>query len=262
MPSFVVTTPTTEVSLDATRKGKIPVTVSNISGRPLRVRLNLVPTAPMEAAWLSVEGEAEQEFANGASSQFTAVVTIPATAPAGTYIFKPVAAAEDRPMEEFTEGQPLSAKVGEPKVKKKFPWWMVAAAVGVLVLAVVLVKAIGGGGGDEETAPTTAPTVTTLPATVKVRVPDVVGEKTADAKAEVESVGLAVRFVVLTSAKPVCNGTVIAQDPVFGSMADGGTIVVLLIPPTPANVRCFQLQISQEIANQNDFLVTVTTKKP
>jgi hypothetical protein len=241
MPSFVVTTPTNELTLDAaTRKGTIPVTVSNISGRPLRVRLNLVPTAPMEASWLSVEGEAEKEFANGASNQFTAVVTIPPTAPAGSYVFKPVAAAEDRPMEEFTEGPPLSAKVAEAKPAKKFPWWMVAAAVGVIVLAFVLIKVIGGGGDDdgEQVAPTTAPTVTTLPANVKVRVPDVTGDAQPNAKAEVESVGLVAMFAADPSKPATCDGDVILQSPAAGQMVDGGSTVFLLVPPPPRNVGC------------------------
>jgi len=247
MPSFVVTTPTNTVTPDAaTRKGTVPVTVSNISGRPLRVRLNLVPTPPMEAGWLSIEGEAEKEFANGASNQFTAVVTIPATAPGGTYVFKPVAAAEDRPMEEFTDGQPVSVTVAEAKPAKKFPWWMVAAAVGVVVLAFVLVKAIGGSGDDgDQVAPTTALTVTTLPASVKVRVPRVTGDPQPNAKAEIESVGLVAAFVVDNSKAPVCNGKVVSQSPADGQMVDGGSTVFLLIPPADPKALCFKISTIQ-----------------
>ena len=241
MPSFVVTTATNEVSIDpATRRGTIPVTVSNISGRPVRVRLNLVPTPPAEAAWLSVQGEAEREFANGASGQFTAVVTVPTTVAAGTYTFKPVAAAEDRPMEEFTEGPTLSVKVEAARQKKPFPWWLVGVAAGVVVLAVLIVTLVGGG-DEEEVAPTTAPTVTTLPPAVQVRVPNVTGERQANAKAEIEAAGLVAAFVIDQTKAPQCNGPVISQSPSAGSMVAGGSSVFLLIPAASPPVQCIKL---------------------
>ncbi|MDQ3896445.1 MAG: hypothetical protein M3326_04180 [Actinomycetota bacterium] len=168
MPSFVVTTATNEVAVDRkTRTGTIPVTVSNISGRPVRIRLNLVPTPPAEAAWLGVTGEAEREFANGASDQFTVQVTVPPTAPAGTYTFKPVAAAEDRPMEEFTDGPTLSVKVEAPDEKKPFPWWLVAVGVGVLLLAVLIIVLLSRDGDENGPTTTTTSTTTTAPPRIK-----------------------------------------------------------------------------------------------
>ena len=52
--SFVVTTPATEITLDGQRHGEFAVSITNTAGRPLRARLQLVPTPPAESTWFGV----------------------------------------------------------------------------------------------------------------------------------------------------------------------------------------------------------------
>jgi len=131
--SFVITTPSPTLALDAQRSGELPVTVTNVTGRELRVRLRLVPTPPMDPAWL--DGGGEQLIALGGTAQFPARLRLPMDAPPQAYTFRVDAAAEDNPDEVFAQGPTISATAAPaPAPPRRFPLIPVLAAVVAVLL--------------------------------------------------------------------------------------------------------------------------------
>jgi hypothetical protein len=167
MPSpFAITTTTNTVSLDDKRRNEVSFTVSNNHGGPIRGRAQLGPQAPASAAWLTLTGEAEQDFPTGGTEQYTVRIAVPADTPAGTYSFRLNMVGVENPDELFTQGPTVTFQVPEPEPKKPFPWWIVIVVVGALALCC----ALGVGGyfvatnlPDPTTTPSATPTRTPTP---------------------------------------------------------------------------------------------------
>ncbi len=140
MPSpFAITAATNTAMLDARREGAVTFTVTNISGRALRGRANLVTVDPKGAKWLSIAGEAEREFNIAQTEQYTVKIAVPPDGAPGSYPFHLDMVGTDNPDENFTPGQQVTFQVPAEEVKPKpFPWWiLVVAAVVLVVLACV-----------------------------------------------------------------------------------------------------------------------------
>ncbi len=183
MPSaFVVTTASNTVALDVARKGTVSLTISNTTGRPVRVRLKSVALGQAKPEWVTFDGGDFRDLSLGGSLQVTAVVAVPLDVAPGAYPVRVDVVAEDQPMEDFAQGPELTIQVpAAPPPPKKFPWWILAVVLAVLVLGGGIVFVLTRGGDDQPDAPlppsvttgTTAvppsTTATTVPTTQPVR---------------------------------------------------------------------------------------------
>jgi hypothetical protein len=139
MPNpFSITAAADSVPLDAQGRGSTTFTVSNISGQLRRGRARLVPSDPGQASWLSLDGEAERNFAADGTQQYTVRVSSPPGAPVGRYTFGLDVVSVENPDEEWSQGPKVAFEVAPSQPPKKpFPWWIVVAVAVLLVAAVI-----------------------------------------------------------------------------------------------------------------------------
>ena len=150
---FSVTSPASDLKLNARRTGQLSISVTNLTGHPRRVSLRPVPAEGVAAEWFTVVGEAEREFSLGQTESYTVKVAIPASVPAGVYDVRFDACAEDLPQEVFTEGPAIAVTAGPPPKQRKIPKWAVIAAIAAVVALVVVIVAVAAGGDDGADAP-------------------------------------------------------------------------------------------------------------
>jgi hypothetical protein len=135
--TFSITTPSTTAKLDANRKAQAAFTVTNASIQPLRGRARVVPMDGAKPEWFTLDGDAERAFAANGTQQYTVQVSVPPTAPAGTYKFQLRVVGVANPDEQYGESQLVAFEVPQP-VKKSTPlpmWiWIVAAIIALLIL--------------------------------------------------------------------------------------------------------------------------------
>lgn len=136
LPPFAVAGPST-VSLDAARSVAASFTVSNVTGRPVRARVIVLPGAGAEASWFQVAGESERALPVAGTATVEVAVKVAPDAPAGSYSFALGAALEEAP-DQVVSGPTVAFQVPEPK-EKKFPWWI------VIVVAAAVLLLVGGG---------------------------------------------------------------------------------------------------------------------
>jgi N-acetylneuraminic acid mutarotase len=138
--SFAITAATTTIALEGNRQGQASFTVSNTTAHPVRGRAHVVAQPASAAPWLSLQGEAERDFAGTGSQQYIVQLTVPPTAPAGDYTLRLDMVNVADPDDDFSQGPTVKFTVAAPTPVpvKPFPWWIVAVAVGVLIV-------LGGG---------------------------------------------------------------------------------------------------------------------
>jgi beta-lactam-binding protein with PASTA domain len=100
---------------------------------------------------------------------------------------------------------------------------IIALGVGVMALVV----AIARDPSSTTSAPTSVPA-----ATGTVRIPDVVGTTTKDAKRKLNAAGLT-PSVKRTASATVAKGKVISESPAAGTAVNKGTTVVLVVSKGP-----------------------------
>ena len=135
---FTITTAADAVRLDTQGRGSTTFTVSNRSGQSRRGRAQLVPSDPGQASWLSLDGEAERNFAADGTQQYTVRVAPAPGAPTGRYTFGLDVVSVENPDEEWSQGPKVAFEVAPSQPPKKpFPWWIVVAIAVLLVAAVI-----------------------------------------------------------------------------------------------------------------------------
>jgi hypothetical protein len=135
---FDITAASDTVRLDGNGQGDIAFTASNVSGRPLRGRANLVPQDAASKAWLSVSGGPERDFPGGGTQQFSVKVAVPPGTKAGKYNFRLDVVSVQNPDEDYTQGPNVAVSVTlAPPPPWHFPWW-------ILVVAAVILIGLGG----------------------------------------------------------------------------------------------------------------------
>jgi hypothetical protein len=228
--AFAITSPTNTVTVDqATRKGQSTFTVTNATGRPVRIRGGVAVAGDAKAEWFTIAGGAEQDCVIGGTVQFAVDVTVPTAGPAGTFPVKFTAAAEDRPEEDYAEF-PWSVSVPAAiEERTKFPVWIPFAALGVILLIVLIF--VGKNifdGGDKKNIATTASTTTSTIA--KVAVPDVRGLSPAVGEQKIKDAGLTPKFTyqdkVPGAQEHVCIGT---TTPAPGDTVNPGSEVAYIV---------------------------------
>jgi hypothetical protein len=215
----------------------------------LRGRAKVVPQDPADLSWFRITGNAERDFTIGGTQQFTVQINVPKGTKPGKHSFRLDAVSTDLPDEEYTQGPNINIPVAgaAPAAQKKtFPKWLIP------VLAIVLLLVLGGGGflvyylvsgsgssqvsgGSGGSGGGTQPTT--------VIVPNVLGQKPADAQAALTAAGLKVAPKGVEVASPdIPEGTVAQTKPAAGQKVPAGTVVSLYVvgpttrvPTYPAN---------------------------
>jgi serine/threonine-protein kinase len=246
---FAITAARETVTLDNDGRAEVSFTASNTGPKSIAGRTKLVPLGSAKAAWLSLDGEQERNFAKGEAHQLTVHIAAPPGTPVGKYSFRLNIISVENPDDEFTEGPSVSFEVKELTVAqapaRKFPWWIVAIA-GVLVL--------GGG------------LITWLLIPQKVTMPDVVGRPYPEAVKDLNAVKLkptAKEEKVSGTQKP---GIVIEQNPKAKEVVRVGSEVKLVVEIPPESVAVPRL-IGRSIGEagpmlRNEKLLLKTEAKP
>jgi hypothetical protein len=143
---FAVTAPP-ELKLGPTRAGTTTFTVTNLTGRPVRARM--IPRGQNGAAdaWTAVVGETEVPMGVAVTVTVDVSVTVPETAPGGTYQLVLDAVLEED-TEKFTR-QSVSFTVPSPPAAVKKDWrWLrlplmilggLLALIGLAVVILIIV---------------------------------------------------------------------------------------------------------------------------
>jgi beta-lactam-binding protein with PASTA domain len=216
---FAITAARETVTLDNQGRAEVSFTASNTGPKSIAGRVKLVPLGSTKAAWLSLEGEQERNFAKGEAHQLTVRIAVPPGTPVGKYSFRLNIISVENPDDEFTEGPSVSFEVKELAVAqapaRKFPWWIVAVA------AVVV---LGGG------------LITWLLIPQKVTMPEVVGKSLEEAEKSLKDANL--KLVKETKVSGKQNpGIVIEQNPKAKEVVRVGSEVKLVVEVPPATVE-------------------------
>jgi hypothetical protein len=169
--AFSITTASGTIELDANRQGNASFSVTDVSGRAIRARANVVaeavaaeevtagagrtplptpPAPPPGGGWFAIAGDAERSFPLGGTEVYQVEVTVPATAapPAGApprrYRFRLDVLGSDNPDEDQAQGQWVEfAVMPEPVPPRPFPWlWIIVAAAALVVVIGVVVAVV------------------------------------------------------------------------------------------------------------------------
>lgn len=133
---FAITGPA-QLVLGADRTGTTTFTVTNLTGRPLTVRMEPKAAPPGQDGWYVPVGESEVPMGVGATLTVEVQATVPADAPEGSTTMKLRAVDEAEP-ERLTDGPAVEVVVpAPPPPPRKIPWIPILAAV-------VALLAIGG----------------------------------------------------------------------------------------------------------------------
>ena len=134
---FAVTGPG-DLQLSSARTGTTTFTVTNLTGRPVRVRLQPKSADPQHDSWYSVAGDPEVPMTVGATITVDVRAKVPTDAAAGKDSLH-LRAVDEADPEQLTDGQPVAVAIPDPPaVPNKSPFVLIA----VLALVVLLV---GGG---------------------------------------------------------------------------------------------------------------------
>jgi hypothetical protein len=137
--------------------------VSNVTGRPVRARVLVLPGAGADAAWFQVVGEPERTLPVAGSATVDVALKVSEKAPAGAASFALGAALEEAP-DRVVSSPTVAFQVPEGR-KPPFPWWIViVAVVALLVLAgggiLIYFLTRGDTGAETVTTPSATPTPT------------------------------------------------------------------------------------------------------
>ncbi len=118
--------------------GEVTLTVTNVSGRPIRGQVWLNALGETHKDWLTVIGETEKDFGVDETHSFTVQIQVPSGTVEGTYTLRPVVASFQRPNDEFDEGQMIAFQVPKAPAPEGFKWWPLIAVAAAILL-------VGGG---------------------------------------------------------------------------------------------------------------------
>ncbi|HEY5814530.1 MAG TPA: PASTA domain-containing protein, partial [Terrimicrobiaceae bacterium] len=255
---FAITAAHELVTLDDQGRSQVSFTASNTGPKSIPGRAKLVSLGSTKEAWLTLEGEAERNFAKGESHQFTARIAVPPGTPMGKYSFRLNIISVENPDDEFTEGPSVSFEVKElapaAPPKRKFPWWIVAVA-GVLLVGAIII------------------TLLLLPE--KLTVPKVVGEPISKAKESLKDFASEVVGERVTGKYP--PGVVVEQEPAEGTKAALGAKVALTVEANAvevpkitglsladadAKLKKIKLQLKTDTRSANATTGTITEQDP
>jgi len=225
--------------------------VVNIAGRHLHLAAAVVPahgtTGPLPD-WLALDGEQTLRLGPNETKKVTLRLTPPATAAAGATRFRLKVYEVSLPEENngFSEPVQLTLTAAPPAPAPK-PWKL----IGAIAAAIVLLVAAGGWFAYDRFA--------------RERVPDVVGNTLAEARAALGEAGLDAGAV--TIEEPIrrdADGTVTTQTPAAGTRVDENTLVTLEVPRLPVmpDLGGQSLDAARALLEEQDLLETAVVDRP
>jgi hypothetical protein len=133
---LAITAATNRIDLNGERRAETSFTVSNASGRPLRARVRVAPTAPALPDWFGVGGEAERPFPADGTQQFTVQIAVPPEAATGSYAFRLDALNLENPDGDYVQGPAVAFEVADKptivRARKGYLATLLGTVVGVL----------------------------------------------------------------------------------------------------------------------------------
>jgi hypothetical protein len=220
---FAVTAPS-ELTLAADRTGSTSFTVTNLTGRPVKVRLIPRGQAGASDAWFLVVGPSEVPIAVGATITATVQVRVPPEVPAGSHSLL-LNVVDERNTEPVT-GQSVAFAVPPAAVvtRKRFPWWiLVVAAVALALIIGVVVFFL-----TRDTNPT--PPEATPPSST-IAVPDFLFKM--EGEAYEDALGIGLKPFGRPGAGSCEQPVVIDQSIPPGQLVAPGTMIVFTITYAP-----------------------------
>ncbi len=217
---FTITPLSNQVTLNANRQATVVFTVTNNSGRMVHGLASLAtdPEKQPHAAWLTIEGEAEQEYPIAGLIQIKVNITVPAETSPGTYNFRLNMVDVSNTDETFCQGQTVTIVVREviiiPWWKKFYPWWIIVAAVIALVLIILL--------------------VILLTRKKEVTIPPVVGTPVGVVQTRLTEIGLT--NSTTNNNHTEASGIVYDSNPTSGTKVPSGSNVELFVSKGPGQV--------------------------
>lgn len=212
---FAITTMSNTIQLDADRRGAASITVFNASGLALRGRaaVQTVPPGQPHAAWATLEGEVERDFAIGATEQVVLRVQVPADAAPGSYLLRLDMTDTRNPDERHSSGPSLTFVVPEPEVKPSRPVWIYIVPIVALLVVIGIILAV----------------VLTRPRTV----PDVVNLDRDAAWSAIEAAGFTLAEGAAEFSETVGAGLVARSEPPGGERVKRGSAVTIFLSNGP-----------------------------
>jgi WD40 repeat protein len=215
---FAITAARETVALDNQGRAEVSFTASNTGPKPIAGRVKLVALGSAKAAWLSLEGEQERNFAKGEAHQLTVHIAVPPGTAVGKYSFRLNIISVENPDDEFTEGPSVSFEVKElapaAPPARKFPWWIVAVAAVVVLGAGI---------------------ITWLLIPQKIKVPDVIGVPVEKAGKILQGKRLRLRTELKSEGEN--PGTIIDQNPKKDEPVAPGTVITAFVEPASEILR-------------------------
>ena len=124
-----------DLRLAPDRTGTTTFTVTNLTGRPVRVRLQPKSSDPSHDAWYKVAGDPEVPMTVGGTITVDVRASVPAGVPAGTDSLH-LRAVDEADPEQVTDGQPVAVAIPiAPEPPKKGLFLLIA----IIALVVLLV---------------------------------------------------------------------------------------------------------------------------
>ncbi|HYJ68061.1 MAG TPA: Stk1 family PASTA domain-containing Ser/Thr kinase [Nocardioidaceae bacterium] len=163
---------------------------------------------------------------------------------AGQSVTAPALATDPNPDQDETATAvvPAMADDEELEPKRRWPWIvLILLLVGLLIAAFILAPKLLGSDSDE----------------ANVSVPDVVGEKLADAQKAIEDEGLAVGDVTKEPSEDTGKGRIISQDPDGGDFLSEGDEVDLAVSTGPRTVIVPDNLVGGKLKDAKDALDAV-----
>ncbi len=121
--------------------------VKNSTEGSIRIGTQIAPTAPAEASWLSVEGDAERDLDPDTMTQYVVNIQVPEGCKPGKYSYRLRVFDPDNPGENYVDGESVyfEVKKKEPVVvpngggtDRRWILWVVAAVAVVAVIGIAV----------------------------------------------------------------------------------------------------------------------------
>ena len=196
-------------------RGQAAFTVTNVTDTPQGGRAVPVALGSTRKEWLTVPGEAAQDFLPHQADQFTVQIETPPGTPSGRYTFRldVVSTRKLTTDDESAEGPTVAFEVPASEVVKKKIWPLILVIVAVLLIvggvAVWLLRRNKG-------------------------VPDLVGKTEADARAVLAQEQLTPGPGLKDSQPDKAAGIVLAQTPKAGDAIPDTKTVNLVVQAEPS----------------------------
>ena len=252
---FDITTTSDTASTAPAGTVRLVFTVTNTTQRPLRGSLRAKALDSGQAGWLAIAGDAERDFPPGGAHQVEVNAKVPAGTAASKFRVRLDALSVANPDDDFTEGPAVSVTITASPDKKEgggIPWW-VWLIIGLVVLALTGVVAwlLLRSKPEPDKPPVTSAPV--IPQGLN-------GKPFADAKQQLEALGLVVTPEKVNVFDECPNKVIKTAPPAGAAAASGATVTVSVTALAYGPSTCKQGFVWREAFGGDTVCVTPETR--